>query len=66
MAPRCTCGSTRLEDAALEGAALRLEGASTLKKVFNVGGIIRFKVCLDCGLVGDMRADPEALAKMLE
>lgn len=66
MTTRCACGSARLEDATLEGAALRLERASTLKKVFNVGGVVRFKVCLDCGLVGELRADPEALSKMLE
>ena len=43
------CGSDRIEEAQLEGMAVRLERSSTLKKVFNVGGLVRCRVCMQCG-----------------
>jgi hypothetical protein len=59
------CGSGRVEEAVLEGAAVRLERSSTLKKVFNVGGQVRCAACLDCGAVTRLRCDPKALAEMV-
>lgn len=67
MTNKCAaCGSSRMEQATLEGAAVRLESSSTVKKVFNVGGLISCEVCMACGRIGPLRADPEKLAKMLE
>jgi len=66
MDARCACGSARLENAQLEGMAIRLERSSTLKKVFNVGGVVLCRVCLDCGALSDLRGDPEKLAGMIE
>ena len=67
MEPKCpSCASERSEPSAIEGACVRPDRASTLKKVFNVGGIISCRACMDCGAIFDLRADPKALAKMLE
>lgn len=64
---RCTgCGSEQLEDAQLEGMALRLNAASTMKKVFSVGGVVHCRVCLGCGALHDLRGDPAALQEMLK
>lgn len=60
------CASTRLEAAQLEGMALRLDRSSTLKKVFNVGGLVSCTVCLDCGRIFDLHGDPARLAQMIE
>ncbi len=60
------CRSSRVEAAVIEGAAVRLEAASTLKKVFSVGGQIHCLACLDCGAITRLRGDAEALAAMLE
>lgn len=60
------CGSDRIEEAQLEGMAVRLERSSTLKKVFNVGGLVRCRVCMQCGALSDLRGDPEKLATMVE
>lgn len=67
MTVKCTaCGSTNVQRATIEGAALRLDNSSTLKKVFNTGGQIFTEVCLDCGVLGPLRGDPKKLAKMLK
>jgi hypothetical protein len=67
MAIQCEkCGSARVEAAQLEGMAIRLERASTMKKIFNVGGVVSCQVCIDCGAVFDLRGDPEKLAAMCE
>lgn len=61
-----SCGSHRVESSVLEGMAIRPERVSTMKKVFNVGGQVSCVVCLDCGALSGLRADPAAVAKMLE
>ena len=61
-----SCGSSRVESSLLEGMAVRPERVSTLKKVFNVGGQVFCVVCLDCGALSGLRADPAAVAQMLE
>lgn len=67
MEGQCSgCGSTKLERCRLEGASIRLEKASTLKKVFSVGTVVNAEVCLACGLLGPLRGDPEALQAALE
>lgn len=65
MDTRCACGSTRVEKAQLESAAIRLERSSTLKKVFNTGGVVSCDVCLDCGAISNLRGDPKLLAEMI-
>mgnify|MGYP001422927758 CR=1 FL=1 len=41
MEQKCAgCGSTKVEKCNIEGASIRLEQASTLKKVFSVGTVI--------------------------
>ncbi len=66
MEQKCAgCGSTKVEKCHIEGASIRLEQASTLKKVFSVGTVISTHVCLECGLMGPLRGDPEALRKAL-
>ena len=64
--PCPSCQSDRVEAAVIEGAAIRPEAVGTLKRVFNVGGQVHCRVCLGCGAIFDLRADPVALAKMLE
>lgn len=59
------CGSTQTEAAQLEGMAVRLDRSSTMKKIFNVGGGVRCRVCLACGAITNLKADPEKLAEML-
>ena len=59
------CGSARTEAAVIDGAALRLDRSSTLKKVFNVGGQILCVACLECGAITRLRADPKAMAEAL-
>lgn len=59
------CGSARLEKATLESAAIRMERTSTMKKVFNTGGVVSMDVCLDCGALNNLRGDPKSLAEML-
>lgn len=49
----------------LEGAAIRLERSSTLKKVFNTGGVVNCDVCLDCGAITNLRGDPKLLSEMI-
>lgn len=66
MDTKCaSCGSTRIEVAQLEGMAVRLDRSSTLKKVFNVGGLVTCHVCMECGALFDLRGDPAKLAEML-
>lgn len=60
-----SCGSERLEPGALQSAALTMDRVSTMKKVFNTGGLVRCLACLDCGAIFDLRADPKHLAEML-
>ncbi|MFO0602375.1 MAG: hypothetical protein U0324_04330 [Polyangiales bacterium] len=59
------CNSSRTEAAAIDGAALRLDRSSTMKKVFNVGGVIHCVACLECGAITRLRADPKAMADAL-
>lgn len=59
------CGSTKVEQAIIESAALRLDRSSTMKKVFSVGGQIQCLACLDCGAITRLRADPKAMADAL-
>jgi hypothetical protein len=54
-----------VEKAQLESAAIRLERSSTLKKVFNTGGVVSCDVCLDCGAISNLRGDPKLLAEMI-
>lgn len=66
MTNRCIgCGSARLEKAVLESAAIRLERTTTMKKVFNTGGVVNMDVCLDCGALNNLRGDPKTLGEML-
>jgi hypothetical protein len=46
--------------------AVRLDRSPTLKKVFNVGGLVRCTVCLRCGKLFDLQGDPEKLQQSLE
>ncbi|MCE9581448.1 MAG: hypothetical protein K8T20_02920 [Planctomycetes bacterium] len=67
MKAKCSeCGSTNIEQASIDGAAVRLSKSPILKKVFNTGGQILTEVCLDCGLFGPLRGDPNMLASMLK
>lgn len=67
MPVKCSaCGSRNVQPATIEGAAVRLENSSTLKKVFNTGGQVMTDVCLDCGVLGPLRGDPNLLSKMLK
>lgn len=67
MAVKCAeCGSTNVQKATIDGAAVRLHQSSILKQVFNTGGQILTEVCLDCGLIGPLRGDPNMLAGMLK
>jgi hypothetical protein len=66
MDPQCDqCGSVRLEDAQLEGVAIRPDRAALMKKIFNVGGVVKCRVCLDCGAISDLRGDPKKLVEMV-
>jgi len=59
------CGSTHLEAGLLMGAAVQLERATTMAKVF-AGAEVKARVCLDCGHIGQLRvADVEKLRKGL-
>jgi hypothetical protein len=59
------CGSSHVEAAVVEGAAVRMERSSTMKKVFSVGGQLQCTACLDCGAITRFRGDPKAFAEML-
>ena len=60
------CGSSRVESAAIEGAALRPEKSSMRKRIFSVGMQIQCLACLDCGAITGLRVDPKAMASVLE
>ncbi|MCC6742084.1 MAG: hypothetical protein IT452_23890 [Planctomycetia bacterium] len=58
------CKSANLEQAAIVSAAIQLDRASTMKKLFAAPEI-KATVCMDCGHIGSLRADPAQLAKLL-
>lgn len=62
----CGCGSKRFEAGQFDGMALTLQASSLRKKVFNVGGQLHCMVCMDCGAISDLKADPKKLEEMLE
>ena len=65
MSARCpACQSERLEEAQIMGAAAQPARASTLAKAF-AGAAITARVCLDCGALDQLRADPARLRKMV-
>ena len=60
--PTCPeCRSASVEDAVIEGASVRLQRASALKRVFATGNAVQLRACLDCGALFGFRADPAAL-----
>lgn len=66
MTDPCTkCGSTRLEPGVLMGAAVQLERAKTLAKVF-AGAEVKVRVCLDCGHMDQLQADVEKLREGID
>lgn len=66
MIDPCTkCGSTTLEPGILMGAAVQLERAKVLAKVF-AGAEVKVRVCLDCGHMDQFQADVEKLRKGIE
>ena len=59
------CGSTKLEPGMLMGAAVQLERAKVLAKVF-AGAEVKARICLDCGNIDQLRADLERLRKGID
>jgi hypothetical protein len=58
------CGSTNLKAAQLMSAAVQLTEGGALSRALGTGASeVKVTVCLDCGLVGDLRADPAVLKK---
>jgi hypothetical protein len=53
-----------MEPAQLFSAALMPTNASTWKKAVG-GAQVSCRVCLDCGAIDQLKADPEQLRKML-
>lgn len=65
MSDACpACQSTRLEEAAIMGAALQPARASAFRKAL-AGAEIKARVCMECGNVDRIRANVETLKKML-
>jgi hypothetical protein len=65
MAATCpSCKSKNLESGSIVGAAIQLDRASALKKAFAAPEI-KAAVCMDCGAIGSLRAEPKKLAKLL-
>jgi len=65
MSDTCTnCGSTKFEPGMLMGAAIQLERATTMAKVF-AGAELKARVCMGCGQIDQLRADVEKLRKGL-
>lgn len=63
---RCPgCSSERLESGSVVGAAIQLDRASTMKKLL-ASPQMSATVCLDCGAVFDLRADPKTLTALVE
>ncbi len=60
------CGSSRVESGIVEGAGLRLDRSSTLKRVFSVGMQVSCVACLECGALTRLRVDPTAMARAIE
>jgi hypothetical protein len=59
------CGSTELEPGSLMGAAVQVDRATTLGKIF-AGAEVKVRVCLGCGRIDHFRADLERLRKGLD
>ncbi len=58
------CGSANLKTAQLMSAALQLTEGGALARALGKGASeVKATVCLDCGLVGELRADPAVLMK---
>jgi len=65
MTGKCPqCASARLEAGAVFGAGVTLERASAFRKAIAAPEI-KATVCLDCGAIFDLRAEPQKLAKLL-
>ena len=65
MSDNCPqCASTKLEAGAIMGAGVTIDRASAFRKAIAAPEI-KAKVCLDCGAIFDLRAEPEKLAKLL-
>ena len=62
--PCPSCKSTNIEAGAVSGAAITLERASAFKKALAAPEI-KASVCLACGAIFDLRAEPEKLANLL-
>ena len=62
--PCPSCKSTNIEAGAVFGAGIMLERASAFRKALAAPEI-KASVCLACGHIFDLRADPEKLAKLL-
>jgi hypothetical protein len=58
------CKSARLEAATLNGTTLTPDRANALLKNFTAADV-KVRVCLDCGMIADMRADATHVRKML-
>ena len=59
------CQSARTEPAKLDGMAVTLDRAGTLKKLVNPVGHVHCRVCMDCGALTGFRVDPEMAARSL-
>jgi hypothetical protein len=67
MSETClSCKSARLESASLISAAIVLDRASGWKKATTGACQVKCRVCLDCGAISHLNADPEGLAKSVE
>ena len=65
MADTCpSCKSTHVENGSLLGAAVQLDRASAMKKIVAAPEV-KALVCLDCGRITGLRADPRKLARLL-
>jgi len=65
MSESCpACKSTNLEEAAVMSAGLQPVRASALRKALAAAEI-KARVCMDCGAIDRLRADPKTLKKML-
>jgi hypothetical protein len=58
------CGSFNFKTAQLMSAALQLTEGGALSRALGTGASeVKATVCLDCGLIGELRADPAVLKK---
>jgi len=65
MSTTCpSCKSAKIEAGFIRSTDIVLERATAFRKALAAPEI-KASVCLDCGRIFDLRAEPEKLAKML-